>query len=531
MLHRAATLLTLFLFPAYHYAQWPTSTNTDSALVINYGFVANVQTFDDGSSIFCHGLDNTIYLQRFDERGYRVWNPSIVVAHDNPASDYGGGAAVHSDGAKGVIMLWADHRGAYFNPSTGQYANSALYIQKADSNGVIRWPQGGILVSPPQKGLQGGGAVADGQGGTIIFWIAQGFDYPNAPNRDELHLARFDANGQRLWERLIDSSSVRYTLFYDAANAIVRAGRKVYLGYYRYNPDRHVRVVVDIGGTRDTTLNGPYTFISWRDSILFSLGASSNFPPKVFAVRKLSTDGQELWTAIVDQPDTTCIGVLRNVALISDDKGGVFFHLFCGDSMYHINSTGRVEKRWFRGVRIVGGYAFRSGDGGIVSANEGGFAQRSDSSGIWLWGPTAFQTGPSANFKKYWGDNRGGIITTFWTPNRGLSAQHTGRYGRPGVVPVKEQSNVPQTFTLHQNYPNPFNPKTIIEYDIPTRMRLSLRVVDLLGRVVTELVPLQVQESGTYQVIFDASAFSSGVYFYQLVSAAHNQTRRMVFLR
>jgi hypothetical protein len=533
MLHRAATLLTLFLFPAYHYAQWHTSTNTDSALSINYGLVANVQTFDDGSSIFCHGLDNTIYLQRFDERGYRVWNPSIVVAHDNPASDYGGGAAVHSDGAKGVIMLWADHRGAYFNPSTGQYANSALYIQKADSNGIVRWAQGGILVSPPLNGQQGGKAVPDGQGGTIIFWIARGFDYPNAPNRDELRLARFNASGQRLWETLIDSSSTRFTLFYDYANAIVRAGRKIYVGYYRYNPELDVRVVVDIVGTRDTVWNGFYSSISWKDSILFSLSASSISPPRILAIKKISNNGQELWRTTVAQLDTSCTGAFRNVALVADDKGGVFFHLVCNDSIFHIDGTGVSEQLWFAGVRAVGGYAFRTGSGGIVAASDAGLAQRYDSVGTRMWGPSpiVYQTGPSANFKQYWGDYKGGIIVTFWTPNRGLSAQHTGRYGRPGVVPVREGSKTPESFTLYQNYPNPFNARTIIEYILPSRARLRLRVLDILGRIVSELVPHEEQDPGSYQIAFDASAFSSGVYFYQLESDSYRQTKRMVLLR
>jgi hypothetical protein len=478
-------------------------------------------------------LDNTIYLQRFDERGYRVWNPSIVVAHDNPASDYGGGAAVHSDGAKGVIMLWADHRGAYFNPSTGQYANSALYIQKADSSGVIRWAQGGTLVSPPLRGLQGGKAVPDGQGGTIIFWIARGFDYPNAPNRDELRLARFNASGQRLWETLIDSSSTRFTLFYDYANAIVRAGRKIYVGYYRYNPELDVRVVVDIVGTRDTVWNGFYSFLSWRDSVLFSRSTSSIVPPLIHGIKKMSSNGQELWTANISQSDTSCWIPFRNVSLVVDEKGGVLFPLVCGDSMYHIDGNGVFTKRPFPGVRIVGGYAFRTGDGGIVSANDGGFAQRSDSVGRQMWGasPIVYQTGPSANFKQYWGDNKGGIIVTFWTPNRGLSAQHTGRYGRPGVVPVREVSNAPESFTLYQNYPNPFNARTIIEYILPSRARLRLRVLDILGRVVSELVPHEEQDPGSYQIAFDASAFSSGVYFYQLDSDTYRQTKRMVLLR
>ena len=79
-------------------------------------------------------------------------------------------------------------------------------------------------------------------------------------------------------------------------------------------------------------------------------------------------------------------------------------------------------------------------------------------------------------------------------------------------------------FELQQNYPNPFNPSTTIKYSIPfveTRRGVSshvtLKIYDILGREVTTLVNKE-QKSGNYEVQFDASRLTSGIYFYKLNS-------------
>jgi hypothetical protein len=513
-------------------AQWSTSPSTSNALQINYGFTAQVQTYDDGSSIFCHGLDNTIYVQRFDERGYRVW-PNLTVAFDNPTADFGGGGVVHSDGAKGVVIHWTDHRGAYVNPSNGQYMNDGLYLQKVDSNGIVQWPAAGVLVSPPQAGVHAPGAVTDGAGGSIIFWMEQGFGYPGAPNRENLKVARFNASGQRLWETLLDSSFTQYRFVLHSPKAITRAGNKVYIGYYRMAPQQDFIRIVDINsGTHDTTWNGFFHNISWRDSILYS---SSYVPASTYTIKKVSSSGELGWLTFVSASDTSCGGAFRYPGLIPDERGGVFFPLVCRDSIYHILTDGLVEQVYFAGIRSIGGYAFQTGSGGIVSANDAGFAQRYDSVGSRLWGetPIVYQSDPqNANLRAFWGDNKGGIIVTFWTPTRGLSAQHTGRYGSPGIVTtVDAQSDVPRGFVLYQNYPNPFNPSAIIDYVLPSRSTVKLTVFDVLGRSIVQLVPEQLQEAGYYKVTFDATSLASGVYFYELKANQNRQIKRMILLR
>jgi hypothetical protein len=70
-------------------------------------------------------------------------------------------------------------------------------------------------------------------------------------------------------------------------------------------------------------------------------------------------------------------------------------------------------------------------------------------------------------------------------------------------------------YKLFSNYPNPFNPTTVINYQIPKDNFVSLKVYNTLGQLVTELVSGN-KTAGKYEVTFDASNLSSGIYFYIL---------------
>jgi len=80
---------------------------------------------------------------------------------------------------------------------------------------------------------------------------------------------------------------------------------------------------------------------------------------------------------------------------------------------------------------------------------------------------------------------------------------------------------------LLQNYPNPFNPATVIAYRVTQAGRVSLKIYDVLGREVADLVNGD-RESGVYTERFDASHLSSGIYFYRLIAPGIDQTRKML---
>jgi hypothetical protein len=91
-------------------------------------------------------------------------------------------------------------------------------------------------------------------------------------------------------------------------------------------------------------------------------------------------------------------------------------------------------------------------------------------------------------------------------------------------------SDLPTHFSLDQNYPNPFNPATNISFSLPSKLFVSLKVFDALGREVSVLVYEELP-AGTYSQQWNAASLSSGVYFYRLQSGSFNETKKLILLR
>ena len=111
-----------------------------------------------------------------------------------------------------------------------------------------------------------------------------------------------------------------------------------------------------------------------------------------------------------------------------------------------------------------------------------------------------------------------GISSGFWIQARELA------------IIEQQLLNIPKEFGLEQNYPNPFNPTTTIQFSVPNRSSVTLKIFDILGREVATLVDDE-REPGEYKVQFDASAFASGVYFYRIHARAADGEGGETFVR
>ncbi|HRI86353.1 MAG TPA: T9SS type A sorting domain-containing protein [Ignavibacteria bacterium] len=89
---------------------------------------------------------------------------------------------------------------------------------------------------------------------------------------------------------------------------------------------------------------------------------------------------------------------------------------------------------------------------------------------------------------------------------------------------------IPEKFELFQNYPNPFNPVTNIKFSLPENGNISLKIFDKLGKEVENLAD-GYRNAGTYEINFDASGLSSGVYFYKIVTNNFVSTKKMVLVK
>ncbi len=179
---------------------------------------------------------------------------------------------------------------------------------------------------------------------------------------------------------------------------------------------------------------------------------------------------------------------------------------------------------WFQLSTPAGGYnnvQFRNNYGYAI-AGDGKIIKSIDGGSSWIVQPTV-TSNPlyalyfnSDNFV-YAGGVRGNMMKTI--PQELL------------VTPVSGNNNeTPGSFYLQQNYPNPFNPVTTIKFGIVSSGNVQIKVYDAAGRTVEELV-YNSFIPGSYEVKWDASKYSSGIYFYSIVTKDFTQTKKMVLVK
>ena len=111
------------------------------------------------------------------------------------------------------------------------------------------------------------------------------------------------------------------------------------------------------------------------------------------------------------------------------------------------------------------------------------------------------------------------IISGFLTFSQ---TQITGLKNESGIIPID--------WKLDQNFPNPFNPSTTINYQISKPGLVTLKVYDILGREIIALIN-ENKVAGFYEINFDASKLSSGIYIYQLKSNNFVSSKKMILLK
>jgi len=132
-----------------------------------------------------------------------------------------------------------------------------------------------------------------------------------------------------------------------------------------------------------------------------------------------------------------------------------------------------------------------------------------------------------------------GTVRPIWTRlSNGQLSIYTAIMTFPVAV-ASEGNNVPKNFALDQNYPNPFNPSTTIRFSIPPlkgargmtgQSIVKLVIHDILGKEVATLFS-EPMGPGTYEIHWDASQFSSGVYFYSLESGSFKDTKKLMLIK
>jgi hypothetical protein len=172
----------------------------------------------------------------------------------------------------------------------------------------------------------------------------------------------------------------------------------------------------------------------------------------------------------------------------------------------------------------------------VQSASPGYLIERKINSGAWSQIATVSGTtteyidyainytgsGPNIAYYKIRAKDTQGLISVY----SDINSIHYGDAWKIGA----EQEEVVSEYSLQQNYPNPFNPTTTISYSIPKNGLVTMKVYDILGIEVAELVN-EVKEIGNYSVTFNASELPSGIYFYTLTSGNFIATKKLILLK
>jgi Secretion system C-terminal sorting domain len=175
-------------------------------------------------------------------------------------------------------------------------------------------------------------------------------------------------------------------------------------------------------------------------------------------------------------------------------------------------------------LQIIEAYLAYSTNGGQTFINEVISTQQS---------PTNFPNS-EIRFGDYIGiDVWGGRIVPVWTDERagGFNQEIYTALIVDTLIGIKPiAGEIPAEFRLYQNYPNPFNPGTKIKFEIPERCAVNLKIYDVLGREVETLVSESLKP-GTYEIKWNGSRYSSGIYFYSLKTEVFAETKKMILVK
>jgi photosystem II stability/assembly factor-like uncharacterized protein len=275
--------------------------------------------------------------------------------------------------------------------------------------------------------------------------------------------------------------------------------------------DENIIYISDDFGSSWTKLNSntPGSSVSTScfitNNIGYVVGNTANNPSKL----SKTTDGGQNWTVIMEgYLDYSSLNFGNSYGYINPSSGGLLKTIDGGITFNQVSDVGYLGDIIFLnendGISVAGGLHITS-NGGVD------------------WELKSVDKGRDPSFVSQdvgWLLSNDAIV---------YGTKHVGNV-TDGIVSVDDNNNLlPTKYSLSQNYPNPFNPSTIINYQIPKAGFVTLKIYDILGKEVAELVNEE-KVAGKYKVEFDASQLSSGVYFYQLQASIFVQTKKMILL-
>ena len=268
--------------------------------------------------------------------------------------------------------------------------------------------------------------------------------------------------------------------------------------------------------------NSPNDVVVKSDSAFFFTDPDFNIPTgqkaelRIKGIYRISPSGVlTLLDSTLDKPNGICFSL---------DEKKLYVNESAKDSIYVwdvVDDSTIANKRPFFKIPMSG-YA----DG--MKIDLAGNIYCSGPTGVWVISPAGTYLDkiamPETPSNCNWGD--ADRKTLYITAGKSLY-----RIRLAAATGIHDHGSLqPHSFNLYANYPNPFNPATMIDYQLAMNSFVMVKVYDSVGRVVALLVNEE-RAAGTYSVRWDASGFSSGMYFYQLRAGSFDETKKMILMR
>lgn len=521
----------------------------------NYPVRGNDQTaamkIDNSGNIYVAGTSvwqaegSDIVLLKFNSSGDTQW----VRRYDSPALSNDNATCMEIDSAGNIYV-----GGGSWNPSfqLGNYT-----VLKYSPSGTLLWSSGifeGGYTNVPRS------IAADGSGNVYVFGTAGGSPF------NHYELIKYNQNGDTVWSKSLSATSrtAAQKVVTDMNGNVYVTGLasfNIYTIKLNSNGDTLWTASYNgLGNSTDQPLD-MYVDVNGNVYVTGYTMTASTIGSEDYVTIKYNSSGVQQWAKTYNGPGN---GHDAAASIAVDSLGyvsvtGTSFAPGSGYDYETIKYTPSGDTVWTQryngsgnnidfAASICGRFRNVFVTGGTKSGNVYNLTTlKYDTLGALKWQMTYSANLDSANVNPVLVTDRlGNVYAAGTTFENGTDYDIVLiKYSEP--VGIKQLSNdVPVKYNLYQNYPNPFNPSTVIKFQIPLSRGVSARlrngqagrgvltqliIYDILGRESASLINGELNP-GTYELTWDASSFSSGIYFYQLVSGGNMiDTKKMILLK
>lgn len=401
-----------------------------------------------------------------------------------------------------------------------------IAMQKLNSAGVKQWGSNMVIMSSgTTENYDYPMPIVSDNGSMILMWSGYTGSFIVAANY-KIYAQKFAANGSPVWNATQDtvynlghvSGFYNPRIFSDGNNGAI----------FCWRDDRNLTNTAT-GFLQRTNSAGAFQFPVNGSAV--STAAGNHFDPvaaympstgETYAIFQEANSGQTLWGTYGQRFSS-------NGTRLWPDAGQPFVPLG--------NNQQSIMWIFAKDTNIVCSYS----DLLFGSANNLIRAFKCSRNAVLSWGGSIITPSGvlSSKVRLNSAINNAGMMMMCWSDNRldgsGVYAQNIN-YDGSGITGIQQIHGVAEKFSLEQNYPNPFNPTTKIKFSIPSNSTTGgfvptrIVVYDILGREAAVLLNSNLNP-GNYEITYDASALSSGVYFYKINAGEFSSVKKMELIK